>query len=103
MNLFNQAVTKQLFPQIDVTDPLAPKQFLSVKELEDYFLNEVDYYFQDQSEKVTHKAYFHQFNHIVPFVKLVSVRGELKECGSPVSNWIDKSKAVKKNEALTTK
>lgn len=103
MNLLNQAVTKQLFPHIDITDPLAPKQFLSIKELEDYFLNDVDYYFQDQSEKVEDKAYFHQFNHIVPFVKLVSVRGELKECGSPVSNWIDKNKAAKQDETLTVK
>lgn len=66
-------------------------------------MNEVDYYFQDQSEQVDHKAYFHQFNHIVPFVKLVSVRGELKECGNPVSNWIDKNKAVRQDEQLTVK
>jgi len=43
---------------------------------------------------VTKKAYFHQLNHIIPYIKLTTVQAAQIECGSDVSNWIGKNKAA---------
>ena len=67
------AVTQSLLPQIDIKKNLAAKQFVSKKELNDYFLNNMNYLFRDASDAIENKAYFHKFNHIIPFMKLTNI------------------------------
>lgn len=103
MNNFNLAVTQSLLPQIDTDKNLAPKQFISKKELNEYFLYNVDYLFKDASDQIENKAYFHKFNFIIPFFKLTNIQAKEIECGSDVSNWIGKNRAAEAGEEYSTK
>jgi hypothetical protein len=73
MCTLNYAITKSLFPGVDVYKPLAPRQFMTIYELELYFLEEVNSMFADASDNKTDKAYFHKMNHIIPYMKLTNV------------------------------
>jgi len=44
---FNKACTLATLPDVDETVPLAPKQFTRVEDLENYFLQDVDYLLSD--------------------------------------------------------
>lgn len=74
MQLMNEAVTKSLIPNIDVSVPLAPMQFTSRDDMERYFLNDVNNLFSFASAKTEEKEYFHQVNHIYPFMKLTNIQ-----------------------------
>jgi len=43
------------------------------------------------------KAYFHQMNHIIPYMKVTTVQAKEIECGTSVSKWIGKNEAVLNN------
>ena len=73
MCTLNYAITKSLFPKVDIYKPLAPVQFMSIYELEEYFLKDVNSMFQDASYNKTDKAFFHMMNHIVPYLKLTNI------------------------------
>jgi hypothetical protein len=73
MCTFNYAITKSLFPKVDVYTPLAPMQFMTIYEMEEYFLENVNSMFSDASENKTDKAFFHKMNHLVPFLKLTNI------------------------------
>ena len=98
MQKLGEAVTKSLIPFIDFEKMIAPKQFASRADLEKYFLEDVDNLFTSASYMVEDKEYFHQVNHIIPFLRLLLVQTNEKECGSTVANNIGKNKALEAGE-----
>ena len=59
MCTLNYAITQALYPGVDVYKPLAPRQFVTIYELEQYFLHDVNDMFAGASTNVTEKSYFH--------------------------------------------
>ena len=57
---FNHAITRSLFPGIDVEKTVAPKQFMNVFEFHEYILKDVDEGFRGASDYYANKSYFHQ-------------------------------------------
>jgi hypothetical protein len=68
---------------------------MTIFEVEKYFLEDVNAMFKDGSEVDSDKAYFHQMNHIVPFLKLTTVQANRTNCGSVTSNNKAMNEAVK--------
>ena len=102
MNKFNRAVTLSTLPQIDIKKPLTPKQFMNKNELEDYLSGFMNYLFVDGSSEIKNKAFYHQLNHIVPYIKLINLQVEQIDCGSDVSNWRGKNTAAENDAEFTT-
>lgn len=46
------------------------------------------------SDTIKNKPLFHQFNHIVPYIKMTTIRGKKIECGSTTANQKGKNEAV---------
>jgi len=57
----------------------------------------MNYLFRDASTEVVKKAYYHQQNHIIPYMKLTTLQAAEIECGSDVSNLKTKAKKGKKH------
>ena len=68
MYKFNKAATLNFVPKTDIDKHISAKIFTSKKEMEDFFLTNVDYMMKDQSNAVTKKNFFHAFNYIHPIV-----------------------------------
>lgn len=64
-------------------------------QLEQYFLNNVDYLWIDGSSSVIDKAFYHQKNYIHPYMKLTTLQAAEIECGSEGSNFIRKNEKAK--------
>ena len=73
MFFFNQATTKFFFPGVDPETVISSKQFLTNEEMEEYFLVDVNNQMKGASSEVSDKPLFHNFNHIVPFIKLTTI------------------------------
>ena len=97
MNKFNQAVTYSLFPDIDTKIPLSPKQWTNKATMNDYFTKEVGKSFQGASYN-SNITYFHEFNHLLPNMKITKILSQKIDCGSTVSNWIGKNNAKLNNK-----
>ena len=98
MNKFNQAVTYSLFPNIDINVHLSPKQWTSKESMHNYFEKEVSSLFEGASYNVDSNSYFHQFNHILPYMRITKVLAKKIDCGSIVSNFIGENKAKLNNK-----
>jgi hypothetical protein len=57
-------------------------------------MNDVNSMFKDASSKIVNKDMFHTKNHLFPFLKFTTLRGEPRECGSITSNNIARNEAI---------
>ena len=98
MNMLSQSITASLFPDIDVDDFLAPKQFYSINDLNRYMMEDVNSMFMDASSALEEKGLFFSKNHLFPFMRFTTQRGQERECGSITSNNKAREEAHKNNE-----
>ena len=87
-----------LIPNVNRDVHISPKIFGSKQEAMNYLLHEVGQAFHGQSENVKEKDYFHKFNYVIPYIKIMNVQAKRKECGSMTSNQRDRNKAIVANE-----
>lgn len=59
---------------------------------------DVNSMFKDASSSIENKALFHSHNHMFPFLKFTTQRGEVRECGSMTSNNIARNQAMKNGD-----
>ena len=83
---FNMSLTQSLLPGIDPATVISSKQFLTVEEMEEYFLIHVNERMSGASDAIDDKPIFHRFNHMVPFIKMTTIQGKEVECGSTRAN-----------------
>lgn len=94
MNQFNHGIASSLLPGIDTDVMLAPKVFLNISEVQDYFVTGVNARFKDSSDQILDKEFFFKQNHLIPNIKLTNVMTEKKDCGSDTSNWSGKNRMI---------